>query len=247
MYWWKGQHTWWRCTFTTERGQSWGLSSGDPGICVMSLTRSTPQRRQLGRTNGKLVTQVLGSPHRAFIIYWVVVIFIVAVDWIKNAWLLHWCICRFPCCGFHMCNLCMLSKSRTGAWHPRTWWANWNNLHSLAISPFSKNHKKLLLSVFSVCRPLYFYLTFLRQCCLHISICFIVTKERKLDWIMNVSLFRLLLCIPGGILCLLVAVTLAFSWKIQFSETPHPGQTYLDNLFNICSPWTGDQVLASEH
>ena len=106
---------------TRERGQSWGLSSGDPGICVMSLTRSTPQRRQLGRTNGKLVTQVLGSPHRAFIIYWVVVIFIVAVDWIKNAWLLHWCICRFPCCGFNICNFCTLSRaSRTGAC---TWWA----------------------------------------------------------------------------------------------------------------------------
>ena len=120
--------------------------------------------------------------------------------------------------------------------------------HSLAISPFSKNHKKLLLSVFSVCRPLYFYLTFLRQCCLHISICFIVTKERKLDRIIHVSLFRLLLRIPGGILCLLVCDP-----GIQLKDPnsrrhqTHPGQTYLDNLFNICSPWTGDQVLASEH
>ena len=148
--------------------------------------------------------------------------------------MLHWCICRFPCCGFNICNFCTLSRVKV-ALVPAPG-KPIGTIYRLSPFPLSLNNKKLLLSVFI--------------CCLHISICFIVTKERKLDWIMNVSLFRLLLRIPGGILCLLVCdpgIQLKDPAASQFSETPHPGQTYLDNLFNICSPWTGDQVLASEH
>ena len=93
-------------------------------------------------------------------------------------------------------------------------------IYRLSPFPLSLNHKKLLLSIFSVCRPLLLFDFSAPVLLAYI----IVAKERKLDRIIHESLFRLLLRIPGGILCLLVCdpgIQLKDPAASQFSETPN--------------------------